>query len=223
MGGILSVEREIHLVSVSACVCARAWVRACRTVASPFIISLLLDLCLDLGSDLLQVHGRLGRLTFLLRHTLSTALFQMGKRGAVRRRWHHITTPRVLTGRLPSRCHARGSAEDRKRARRICLAVWSRLTDEPGSFGEPRTSTPGSLHHRDTIGAERLDFVKTLAQMFRLESREAHPSSCEQQTWSFFHASRVTFTSAGHLQPCGTPPRGQANTAAGLSAAQISF
>lgn len=121
MGGILSVEREIHLVSVSA------RVRACRTVASPFIISLLLDLCLDLGSDLLQVHGRLGRLTFLLRHTLSTALFQMGKSGAVRRRWHHITTPHVLMGRLPSRCHARGSAGDRKRARRICLAVWSRL------------------------------------------------------------------------------------------------
>lgn len=59
--------------------CVHACIRGAGEKASPFIISLLLDLCLDLGPDLLQVHRRLGRLTFLLRHTLSTALFSNGK------------------------------------------------------------------------------------------------------------------------------------------------
>ena len=50
-----------------------------KETASPFIICLLFNLCLDLGSDLLYVHRRLGWLTFLRRHTLSTALFEMGE------------------------------------------------------------------------------------------------------------------------------------------------
>lgn len=63
----------------------------CVIEASPFIVDLLLDLRLDLGPDLLQVHRRLGRLAFLLRHTLSTALFQMGKRSETLMAPHHNT------------------------------------------------------------------------------------------------------------------------------------
>lgn len=51
--------------------------------SSPFIVRFLLNLCLylspDFSSDLFQVDGWLGWLSFLHRHALSTALFQIGK------------------------------------------------------------------------------------------------------------------------------------------------
>lgn len=46
---------------------------------SPFVIGLLLDLCLELGSDLLQIHWRLGWLAVLHHHTLPTASFHRGE------------------------------------------------------------------------------------------------------------------------------------------------
>lgn len=90
----------------NVCVCVRV------TEATPFIIGLLLDLCLDLGSDLLQVHRRLGRLTFLLRHCLSTALFEMGKSSEDGTTSQHLHSQRAAS-RLP-RCHAQANARERK-------------------------------------------------------------------------------------------------------------
>lgn len=46
---------------------------------SPFVIGLLLDLCLELGSDLLQIHRWLGWLAVGRRHALPTASFRRGE------------------------------------------------------------------------------------------------------------------------------------------------
>lgn len=103
--------------------------------ASPFIIRLLLDFCLDLssdlGSDLLQVHWRLGWLTFLLCRALSAALFQMGKSDQPWRPLHHNTV--ALSHKRPSEVlsvtvhhrhhtpsHKDGEYKEKKRSWHIC-------------------------------------------------------------------------------------------------------
>lgn len=161
-----------------------------RLETSPFIISLLLDLCLDLGPNFLQIHMRLGRLAFLLRHTLSTALFQMGKSTETLMAPHH------------------NNLLSRTRQHRGVKKIPAKTAPVP-SFKSKHATRSGSGYDWSRVSGIR----QTFAQMFRLESREAHLSSSTERSAIIFHALRVTFTSAGHFPSSGTPPRGQANTA----------